>query len=173
MHSLKMRSEVLLPKISSNEWPKEPINPNQRVLDDISKPMSDIYGEEERVRSPSRSSAGTPKGDHMNNGPERPSRDDDRSLDWRSDKSPLPSRNGIQFYARESVSTPLNDDWSGWDHDSELSGLRDSRQSSLDGRFRDLTNVPSTLSQNAHGGRSCISYGMKRKSVSESYAKIH
>nr|AUW31025.1 hypothetical protein [Cladonia uncialis subsp. uncialis] len=122
-----MRSEILLPELFPNKRPREPINPNQRVLYGISEPMTDIYGEEERVRSSSRSSAGTLQGDNMNKGSESPRRDDNRSLDWRNDASPLLTRDGIQPCARESASTPLSDDRNGWnpdrDHDALKGGL--------------------------------------------------
>ena len=157
--------------------------------------MSDIDGEEENIRSPSRSSAGTLRGNNTNSGLGSPVRGEDKSLDGGNDESPLPSRNSVQPYAHESASTLLNDDCDGWDrnrdhdainesstkphaaqsldNDSELSGLPNSTQNSLDNRVRGFTNELSKLPDNGHGGRSCISNGMKRKSVSESYGKIY
>lgn len=58
-------------------------------LYDILEPMSDIYGVDESVRSPSRSLTGTLQGDIVNSGSESPVRDEDRSLDRRNDESQL------------------------------------------------------------------------------------
>ena len=157
--------------------------------------MSDIDGEEENVRPPSRSSTGTLRGDNTNTGSGSPVRGENRPLDEGNEEFPLPSRNSVQPCAQESASTLLNYDYNGLDrnrdhdainedsakpqaaklldHDSELNGLRDSRQSSLDSRLRGFSNDQSKLPVNSHGRRSYISNGTKRKSVSESYRKIY
>ena len=128
-----MRSEVLLPELFPNKRRRGPINPDQRVLYDVSEPMSDLNGEEEDVGSPSRSSTGTLQGDNTNNGSESPIRGEDRSLDGRNDESLLPSGNGVRPNARESPLTPPNDDREGWDRNRDHDAINNGSESPFRG----------------------------------------
>ncbi len=106
MHRCKIRSEVLVPEIFPRKRPRKPLHSKQRVLYGLREPMSDLYGEGEGIRSVSRSSARTLRGDDDSDSSVR---DGAIRVDSRFDQSPLAKRHGAQRYVRDSVDDTSNE----------------------------------------------------------------